>query len=85
MSLALWFGSLAYGIAFMCVLPVWLAIDEHPQEYKPWTFAVMGVLAAVYADSLALDLLRHQVAPHLTIVVDHAAAQEAEGGCLARR
>jgi cycloeucalenol cycloisomerase len=84
MQFALWFGSLVYGLAFVCVLPVWVGIDERPGERRPWTFAVVGVLAAVYVDSLMLDLLRHQVAPHLTRVVDDAATSDLTRGCLAR-
>jgi cycloeucalenol cycloisomerase len=79
MRFALWFGSLVYGLAFVCVLPVWAAVEE-----RPWTFAVVGVLAAVYVDSLLLDFLRHQIAPHLTTVIDDAATRDMTPGCLAR-
>src|SRR6185295_8950953 len=33
---ALGFGSLAYGISFMLILPVWIGIDERPGERVPW-------------------------------------------------
>jgi cycloeucalenol cycloisomerase len=79
MRLALWFGSVVYGIAFICVLPVWIDIER-----RPWSFAVVGVLAAVYVDSLMLDFIRHQVAPQLTTVIDDAPARELGLGCLAR-
>jgi cycloeucalenol cycloisomerase len=58
---ALWFGTLAYGISFVCILPVW-------RSNLPLKHALIGVCAAVYVDSLALDLLRYHVAPHLTHV-----------------
>jgi cycloeucalenol cycloisomerase len=60
---ALWFGSLAYGISFLCILPVWRAVDHLPLSH-----ALVGVCAAVYVDSLALDVLRYHVAPRLTHV-----------------
>jgi cycloeucalenol cycloisomerase len=86
MAFALWFGSLAYGISFMCVLPVWAAIDERGPGERSWTFALVGVLAAVYADSLVLDVLRYHVAPHFTEV--HAGANglgDLTGTCLSVR
>ncbi len=69
---ALWFGSLAYGLSFMFILPVWIGIDERPGQRTPWTFVIVGVFAAVYADSLALDVLRYHVAPHFTTVRENA-------------
>jgi amino acid transporter len=72
MAFALWFGSLAYGLSFMFMLPVWIGIDEHPGERTPWFHALVFVLAAVYADSLALDVLRAHVAPHFTTVHEGA-------------
>jgi cycloeucalenol cycloisomerase len=68
MTFVLWFGSIAYGLAFLCVLPVWLGVDEHPGDTKPLGLLLVGVLAAVYVDTLLLDLLRHHVAPHFTVV-----------------
>lgn len=69
---ALWFGSLAYGLSFMFILPVWIGIDERPGQRTPWTSVLVGVFAAVYADSLALDVLRYHVAPHFTTVHENA-------------
>jgi cycloeucalenol cycloisomerase len=60
---ALGFGSLAYGISFVCILPVWRAADRLPLAH-----VLAGACAAVYVDSLALDALRYHVAPHLTHV-----------------
>jgi cycloeucalenol cycloisomerase len=68
MTFALWFGSLVYGLSLALVLPAWLAIDERPDERRPWLHVVAFVLAAVYADSLVLDVVRHHVAPLLTTV-----------------
>jgi cycloeucalenol cycloisomerase len=65
---ALWFGSLAYGLSFMFILPVWIGIDERPGQRVPWQHVLVATLAAVYADSLALDVLRYHVAPRFTIV-----------------
>ncbi|HKO94475.1 MAG TPA: hypothetical protein VJU61_25150, partial [Polyangiaceae bacterium] len=68
MHFALWFGSLVYGLSLLLILPVWIGIDERPGEQRPWLHVLAFTLAAVYADSLALDLLRHHVAPALTSV-----------------
>lgn len=72
MTFALWFGSLAYGLSFMFILPVWIGIDERTNERASWQHTLAFVLAAVYADSLALDLLRVHVAPHFTTVHEGA-------------
>lgn len=69
---ALWFGSLAYGISFMLILPVWITIDERPGQRMPWQHVLVATLAAVYADSLALDVLRYHVAPRFTTVQPNA-------------
>ncbi|MFT3926605.1 MAG: hypothetical protein QM778_28935 [Myxococcales bacterium] len=71
-AFALWFGSLAYGLSFMFILPVWIGIDERPGVRTPWFHVLVGVLAAVYADSLALDFLRYHVAPRYTVVHENA-------------
>lgn len=68
MSLALWFGSFVYGVSLLLVLPAWMAVDERAGERRPWLHVAAFVLAAVYADSLLLDLLRTFVAPLLTTV-----------------
>jgi len=50
-----------------------------------WQHVVVGVLAAVYADSLALDALRYHVAPRFTTVHEGANGLGAvEGSCLTR-
>jgi len=72
MGFAVWFGSLAYGLSFMFILPVWIGIDERPGEHRPWPHALALVFAAVYADSLALDVLRFHVAPRFTTVHENA-------------
>ena len=68
MPFALWFGSLVYGLSLLLILPVWIGIDERAGAQRPWPHVLAFTLAAVYADSLALDLLRHHVAPALTTV-----------------
>jgi hypothetical protein len=46
---------------------------------------LVGVAAAVYADTLLLDLYRYQLAPLVTTVVDGAPGLGRPGeGCLAR-
>ncbi|MFW6049540.1 MAG: hypothetical protein ACODAU_00110 [Myxococcota bacterium] len=72
MAFALSFGTLAYGTAFCFALPAWLAIDERPGRRVGFLVVVVGVLAAVYAEMLVLDVLRHHVAPLFT-VVEHGA------------
>jgi hypothetical protein len=85
MGFALWFGSLAYGVSLMFALPAWMAIDERPGQRRPWPQIVAFVLAAVYADSLVLDLLRHHVAPRLTTVhTDAVGLGDVTGSCLGK-
>ena len=87
MAFVLWFGSLAYGLAFMCALPVWLAVDERPGESRALSLLLVGVLAAVYADTLLLDGLRHHVAPLVTQVRENAPGLRdfAASNCLGAR
>ncbi|MCC6524167.1 MAG: hypothetical protein IT373_16010 [Polyangiaceae bacterium] len=80
----LWFGTLSYGLCFVCARPVWCGIDARPlgpvvrregQASSPAGFAatslravVVGVLAATMVVVIALELLRHLVAPAFTVV-----------------
>lgn len=68
LPLTLTFGTFAYGTAFCFALPVWLAIDERPGASVGLLSVVVWVFAAVYAEELVLDVLRHHVAPFLTTV-----------------
>jgi hypothetical protein len=72
MKLMLWFGTFSYGTAFCFALPVWLYIDERPGVRVSLLSVVVGVAAAVYGDSLALDFYRYRLAPHVTTVVEGA-------------
>jgi cycloeucalenol cycloisomerase len=72
MQFMMWFGTLAYGISFVCALPVWISIDEEPAASVPLLRVAIWVCAATYLDGLALDVLRHWVAPHFTTVVEGA-------------
>lgn len=73
LPLVLGFGTLAYAVPFLLVLPVWMTTDERPDRAAtPVWHVVAGVLAACYVDLLVLDLLRYEVAPHLTTVVEGA-------------
>lgn len=82
-KLVLGFGSFAYGLAFVFALPVWFAIDETQERKLPWPHVCIAVCAAVYLDSLALDVLRYHVAPHLTQVMEGAnGLGHAEKSCL---
>ncbi len=63
LTLALTFGSLAYGISLVCIYPVWRNVERLSVAY-----VLIGVCAAVYVDGLAIDVLRFHVAPHLTHV-----------------
>jgi hypothetical protein len=84
MRLALWFGTFAYGTAFCLALPVWLHIDERPgTDVGIFTVAV-AVAAAVYVDSILLDVYRYHLAPHVTTVVQGAVGlRDYAGSCLA--
>lgn len=72
MGLMLWFGTLSYGIAFMFALPVWLNVDEEPGSSVGAFTVAVWVAAALYADMLTLDLLRHTVAPLVTTIREGA-------------
>lgn len=72
MTLALWFGTFAYGTAFCLALPVWLSIDERPGARVGIFHVVVGVSAAMYVDSVLLDVYRYHLAPHFTTVVEGA-------------
>ncbi len=72
MQLMLWFGTLSYGVAFVFALPMWMAIDETPRELLPAGMVVVFLFAALYADVITLDVLRYNVAPHFTEVVEGA-------------
>ena len=83
MRLVLWFGTFAYGTAFCLALPVWLYIDERPNVEVKVTSVLIAVAAAMYADSLLLDLYRHHLAPHVTTVVPGAVGlRDYQGSCL---
>lgn len=71
-ALVLGFGSFAYGLAFVVALPVWIAIDETPGRRITLGRVLLFTVLAVLVDTLALQLLRTHVAPHLTTVVDGA-------------
>jgi hypothetical protein len=84
MSLVLWFGTFAYGTAFCLALPVWLYVDERPGVDVKVGSVLVAVLAAVYADSLLLDIYRYHLAPHVTTVVEGAVGLRDYGSsCLA--
>lgn len=88
MAFMLWFGTLAYGLAFVFALPMWMGIDEQDATGSMSTSAAatgstvghrttLGLVAvwcgaALYADLIALDLLRFHVAPQFTTVVPDA-------------
>jgi cycloeucalenol cycloisomerase len=84
-TFALWFGTLAYGMAFVYALPMWMAIDENPRRRVRAAAVVVLLFAAVYADVLTLDLLRYHVAPRFTQVVPGANGLRDVGtSCLGR-
>jgi cycloeucalenol cycloisomerase len=72
MRLMLWFGTLSYGVAFVLILPAWMAVDERRGARVPALTVALWTLAALYADLIVLDLLRYHVAPALTTVHPHA-------------
>lgn len=71
-TLALTFGSLAYGLAFVVALPVWIAIDESKEARLPLSRVLLFTLLAVIVDTILLHVLRLTVAPHITTVIDGA-------------
>jgi hypothetical protein len=84
--LVLWFGTFAYGTAFCLALPVWLYIDERPGASVGIFTVILAVCAAMYVDSLLLDLYRYHLAPHFTTVVEGAVGlRDYAGSCLAPR
>lgn len=79
----LWFGTLAYGLSFVYMLPVWVAIDEKSEKNLPMWAVVVYTFAAMYAYGLTLDLLRYEVAPRVTQVqTDAVGLGYVEGSCL---
>lgn len=71
-ALVLSFGSIAYGLAFVVALPVWIAIDETPDARMSLGRVLALTALAVIVDTILLHVLRVTVAPHLTTVVDGA-------------
>lgn len=71
-AFAILFGSLAYGLAFVLALPIWLAIDERPDLRLGIAHVVGLCLLAVAVDTALLHGLRVFVAPHFTTVIDGA-------------
>jgi hypothetical protein len=83
LSFMLWFGTIAYGAAFVFALPMWLAIDERPGVRTRTFMVVVWLFAALYADLITLDLLRYHVAPHVTTVEPGAnGLRDFEDSCL---
>ncbi|MCA9611296.1 MAG: hypothetical protein KC586_00925 [Myxococcales bacterium] len=78
---ALWFGTLVYAFSFVVALPMWMAIDER-NFALPIRFVFVYVSAALFADWIFLELVRHHVAPLVTTVVDHAPGLREFAGCL---
>jgi cycloeucalenol cycloisomerase len=72
MGLMLWFGTLSYGVAFVYALPMWFYADEEPGKRVGVATVVVWGLAALYADLITLDVLRHHVAPLVTVVENDA-------------
>jgi hypothetical protein len=84
MKLALWFGTFAYGTAFCLALPVWLYVDERPGANVRVFDVLVVVAAAMYVDSVLLDVYRFHLAPHFTTVVEGAVGlRDYAGSCLA--
>lgn len=82
-GLALTFGTFSYGIAFVLMLPIWIALDEKEGVRMPLFQVAVLTLAALYVDLLLLDFLKATVAPHLTTVVEGARGlRDAGPNCL---
>jgi cycloeucalenol cycloisomerase len=81
LGFVLWFGTLVYAFSFVVALPMWMAIDEHANAL-PIRSVFVFVSAALFADWLFLELVRHHVAPLVTTVVDDAVGLREYAGCL---
>lgn len=81
LGFVLWFGTLVYAFSFVVALPMWMAIDEQANAL-PIRSVFVFVSAALFADWLFLELVRHQVAPLVTTVVDDAVGLREYAGCL---
>jgi hypothetical protein len=78
---ALTFGTLSYGISFVLALPVWLRVAEaSPRPIGLASLALVATLVVV-VDAASLAIVRHTIAPLVTLVRDDAPA---DGGCLER-
>lgn len=71
MTLMYTFGTFTYGLSFVLIMPVWVALSESRAGLTMGT-VVAWTLAAVYIDALLLDLLRYNVAPWFTTVIEDA-------------
>jgi len=79
LSLMLTFGTLSYGTALACAMPLWVNIDDH----TPLRTVLVGLLASMMAMVICFELLRHAVAPHVTAVEEGAIGlRDYEGSCL---
>jgi len=83
-TLALTFGTFAYGTWLAIAMPFWVTLDERPGDDVPLRRVVIGSLAAaalLYADAQALERF---VAPHFTQVAwGHVGLSDFGGGnCL---
>ncbi len=82
LSFALTFGTMAYGVSFIVALPMWMGIDER-DEAIPLRRIFVWCAAALFADWLFLEVMRHHVAPLITTVVDDAPGlRDFVGSCL---
>jgi len=75
---ALTFGTLTYGISFVLALPLWLRVGETVRPVGLAAIALAAILV-VLGDTAVLFVVRHTIAPLVTVVQDDASAG---GGCL---
>jgi hypothetical protein len=78
LPLVLTFGTLCYGISFVLALPLWLRVAEGNRPVGLLAIALATMLVVVL-DTGALWVVRHAIAPRVTVVHDDAAPG---GGCL---
>ena len=72
LAFVLGFGSLAYGVAFVVCLPVWIGVDEDAAKPTRQRDVWLWCLAAMYVTVLAYDFMTYEVAPHFTTVEEGA-------------
>jgi cycloeucalenol cycloisomerase len=81
MPFMLWFGTLSYGLCFVCMLPAWMGGDDPAGRRVAFGERMLRTAGGMAAIVVVFAALRHGVAPHVTTVVPGSRGLR-DGGCL---